>query len=983
MLLLPISLATALATSACASPSGSTAAPGAGSASAAAIIEASNLPKTIPAPLPDDPMAVTIHRLSNGMTVYISTDREKPRFSAYLPVRTGSRNDPSTSTGLAHYLEHMLFKGTDELGTTDMAAERPHIEEIERLYMELRAAEDDAARQETLTKIDRATQESSKFSIPNELSRLYAQMGIDGLNAYTWLDETVYIADVPSNRLEAWAAVEVERFSDPVFRLFYPELEAVYEEKNISLDSPYRRVNEAMMKSMFPGHPYGTQPTIGLVEHLKTPAYQDMVDYFQDWYGPNNMAIVLAGDIDAETAIPVLEASFGRLPVRKLGTAAPAEVTPMSSRVERVIEAEGETSIVLAWQTVPAKHEDRAALEVLDMLVDNGSSGLLNIALTTTQKVARAGSSPTFVKEAGWWRLSATAKEGQTPEELETLLLGVIDDLKRGSFSDDDLEAVKLADELQFQLELEYPGARVSKMTDAFIQGWDWPDMVASRARLQAVTREDVLRVARQYVGDAYAAVKRIPGSPELPKIEKPTISPVALDPSRKSGFSQRILGMEATPIEPKWLVEGEAFERAEAPSGVLLTAHNERNKLFLVSYRFDVGSWRSPGLCFALDLAQRSGTATKSNESIKKTLSKIGVDISVSCSDHATTVSVSGIDDKMEQGLALVQEWLGQVVIEDEALENAKNTKIGIRNDNLESPRFLGWALTSFGRRGGESAFLHQLSNVGLKKLTRGDVEALSRGLFSYRREVRYFGPRARAEVEPLLLTSEGLGATERREPNRYRRVERPTIYFLHRDVAKSSVSITVPRPPGEEVERASAEVWSSYLSGGMGGLIFQEVREARGLAYSAYAFVSTGSYADDEWFLGGSLGTQGDKTVDALTLMLELLLEHRFDTNTVSVAKAAMEEEFRTGRISPRRIPRKVSSWERAGLSGDPRPARRERTKSLSVDELQAWSDAVVKGDTAPVITVLGNRETVDLEALAAIGEVIEVKPEDLVSW
>ncbi|MGB1700056.1 MAG: M16 family metallopeptidase, partial [Nannocystaceae bacterium] len=561
------------------------------------ILEGSSLPALLPTALPDDSMGVTIHRLSNGITVYISTDREKPRFSANVPVRTGSRNDPAKSTGLAHYLEHMLFKGTDELGTMDMESERPHIEEVARLYGELRAAEDEAARNVILKKIDEATQESSKFSVPNELSRLYAQLGIEGLNAYTWLDQTVYIADIPANRLAAWAAVEYERFSDPVFRLFYPELEAVYEEKNISLDSPYRRMNQALMASLFPTHPYGTQPTIGLVEHLKTPAYQDMADYFEDWYAPNNMAIVLAGDIDAETAIPVLESTIGQIPARTLGTAEPATVTPMTSRVEQVVEAEGETSIILAWHTVAAGHEDRPAVRILDMLVDNSVSGILNVALTTTQKVARAGSSPSFHKEAGWWEMSATAKEGQTPEELERLLLGVVADLKKGAFTEEDLAAVKLRLELEYQVSLENNYGRVSTMTDAFVEGREWADVVASRARLQEVTREDVLRVANTYLGDAYAVVKRIPGTPTLPKIEKPTISPVELDPSRESEFSERILQIEAPAIEPVWIVEGESYARATSPGASLIAAKNERNQMFTVGYSFDLGSWKQPGI--------------------------------------------------------------------------------------------------------------------------------------------------------------------------------------------------------------------------------------------------------------------------------------------------------------------------------------------------------------------------------------------------
>ena len=222
----------------------------------------------------------TVHRLSNGPTVYISTDRQKPRFNAWIAVRTGSRNDPADSTGLAHYLEHMLFKGTDELGTLDFAAEKPLADQSAALYKQLRATSDPEARKRIFAELDALNQQISKHSVPNEMSRLYSSINVEGLNAFTSFDQTVYIADVPANRIDAWATVEGERFRDPVFRHFYSELEAVYEEKNLSLDSPDRRVFEQLFKGLFPSHPYGTQTTIGEIEHLKSPAFQDAGDYF-------------------------------------------------------------------------------------------------------------------------------------------------------------------------------------------------------------------------------------------------------------------------------------------------------------------------------------------------------------------------------------------------------------------------------------------------------------------------------------------------------------------------------------------------------------------------------------------------------------------------------------------------------------------------------------------------------------------------------
>ena len=185
----------------------------------AAIVAASNLPALLPAPLAGDAMGVTIHRLANGMTVYISTDREQPRISARIAVRAGSRNDPAESTGLAHYLEHMLFKGTGKLATLDIDKERPHLDRIAELYRELRATSAADARARILAELDAATQRSAAFAVPNEFVQLYASLGVTGVNAFTSNDQTVYIATVPSNRFAAWARVEAERFIDPQFRL--------------------------------------------------------------------------------------------------------------------------------------------------------------------------------------------------------------------------------------------------------------------------------------------------------------------------------------------------------------------------------------------------------------------------------------------------------------------------------------------------------------------------------------------------------------------------------------------------------------------------------------------------------------------------------------------------------------------------------------------------------------------------------------------
>src|SRR5690606_11007742 len=267
---------------------------------------------------------------------------------------------------LAHYLEHMVFKGTRALGTTDYQKEKVHLDKIAALYQQLRGEKDAAHRKAILAQIDAETQKSAAYAIPNELDQLYAALGIQGVNAFTGDDQTVYIADVPTNKLEQWAAIEGDRFQNPEFRLFWPELEAVYEEKNRTLDNPSWRMYEAMLTALFPQHPYGTQTTIGTVEHLKNPAYGDMVEYYRRWYVPNNMAILLAGDIDAGRARPVLERAFAGMAPKKLEEPPPGRLAPPDRRIERTIQAEGEQALYIAWPTVAIGHPDRVAVEVMD-----------------------------------------------------------------------------------------------------------------------------------------------------------------------------------------------------------------------------------------------------------------------------------------------------------------------------------------------------------------------------------------------------------------------------------------------------------------------------------------------------------------------------------------------------------------------------------------------------------------------------------------
>ncbi len=949
----------------------------------AEILAASDLPPTLATPLPGDGMGVTVHRLKNGLTVYISTDRQKPRVSAWVAVRTGSRNDPPTSTGLAHYLEHMLFKGTDELGTLDYAAEKPHLEKVAQLYKDLRATDDAARRAAIFAELDATNQEIAKHAVPNEMDRLYTTLGIDGINAFTSDDMTVYIGDLPTNRLEAWATLEAERFKDPSYRLFFTELESVYEEKNLSLDSPDGRASEAMMKQLFPQHPYGTQTTIGSIEHLKSPAYQDMIDYFHRWYAPNNMAVLLAGDIDAATALPVLERTLGAWAPHALEKPTPAVPGKITTRVASEVIGEGEQAVTLGWSTVPFTHPDEPVLQVMHWLLDNDAAGLLNVELELSQKVPDASAYGYSMLESGVFITRATAREGQPLEDVEALLLGVIAKLKAGDFTQQDIDAIVLANDISLKTQQESNDGRVSRLMQSYVFRQPWDKMIERDARLGKVTREDVMRAAKAYLGDGFSAVYRRAGKPTVAKIDKPKITAIPVDPSRKSKFGAQIEAMKSPELSPEWLVEGTHYVRQTLPAGPMIAVVNKRNDLFSLRYQFDRGYKRDAMLCHALDLLEQSGAADQPVEDFKRRLFALGSTIDFSCGANTSSIAIAGIDANMEATLALLETWMRQPKLDQGTLHKLGENVLSTRKDSMEDPDNLWGVLGEYAQFDRESDYLHAPSN---KLIAGARVEPLAKlvqGYLDHQHKTLYYGPRPAADVAKVVALGKSHRKLSHRPPLVYRKAKgnTPTIYFVHREVAKSYVSVTLPHGPGERARKPTARLLNTYLNGGMNALLFQEMREARGLVYFSYGAVDQGLYPDDPWAMTGGMGTQADKTPDALKTFLELVKTRPLDPGRIAVARTTVDQEFRSSRIDPRWSVFWIDSWDDAGEPSDPRPWYWEQIKALGDEPLKAFATSFA--DKPVIVGIIGDRNRIDMAALKEIGTVVELAPDKLFGY
>jgi|CXWL01.1.fsa_nt_gi predicted Zn-dependent peptidase len=931
------------------------------------------LAPTVPAvqesPRADDAMGVSIHRLPNGLTVYLSPNKGEPRVSARIAVRAGSKNDPSDSTGMAHYLEHMLFKGTTRLGTLDYEKERPHLERIRELYEELFKTKDEVGRAKIYKDIDAVNGLAAKSAVPNEIDRFYRSIGANRVNAFTSHESTVYQVSIPANRLEAWAVLEAERFKNPVFRLFQTELETVYEEKNRRDDNAESILYDEIGKNLFKIHPYGKE-IIGRLEHLKNPSLSKMYAFYDSWYAPNNMAIALSGDFDRKSALDLIKKHFVSWTPRPLPELPNWELPKPKNAEKHEVKYEAEQKVVLAWLTVSHAHPDADALNVMDMIVDNAAAGLLNLRLNQAQKVKASGSYPDANNDAGSWNVWATPKKGQSLEEAEALLLGVLDALKAGDFTDEDVAAVITDFEINEKAALESNESRAQLMAGSFLALEPWDRAVGRLDRIRAVTKADVVRVAKKYIGADRVTVYRRDAKPEIVKIAKPSFTPVAIDPSRESSFLKELLAIPAAPLEPRWLVAGRDYQITPVEGGRLYSTKNPYNDLFSLSFHFERGSRTERELCAAVDLLELSGAGPWTADEFKKKLYALGTSLTYSCGEQDSSVHLTGLDRNLWDSLQLMAQRFDWPNIESGTLSKMIDVALGSREDEKKNPGAVHYALGQVAMRGRDSDVLRRLSNAELKALEESRLKALIRDFPLHTWRAAYVGNRSHSEIAKLLENGRRLRPSPPRAPIKFLRPSAPRVLFTQRDMLQAQVGLFAADETFDPNRVVDYQYYSHYMGGSLSGVIFQEVRESRALAYSASGGHTTITDKGDDTQIWGQLGCQADKTPEAVKLMLSLLTDFPSSEKRFREAARAIEESYRSNPVPFRSIPATVIGWEDQGVEGgDPRPKRLAKALKYTLPQLESLAKSF-KGKPMTV-WILGHRDRVGLDALKSLGD------------
>lgn len=933
-------------------------------------------------PDPADPMAVHIYRLANGLEVHLTRNPEEPRFYAEIAVRAGSKQDPAESTGLAHYLEHMLFKGTERLGTLDWERERPHIERIAELYEEHFHETDPEKRAALYARINEASVAAAQFAVPNELDRLYDEMGSSMLNAHTWHEETVYKVGLPANRLEQWAIIEAERFRAPVFRLFQTELEIVYEEMNRWLDNKDAILRRAVAGQLYKVHPYGQQPTIGIPDQLKNPSLRNIGKYYETYYVPNNMAVFISGDIDIPAAIETIAARLSKWEAKPLPDPETWREPPLRGREFVEVTHEGEEMVLLSFRTVPRSHEDAEALLLLDMILDNSTAGLINLNLNQQQRVRRAGAYPEQYNDYGAQSLYGIPKDGQTLEEVERLLLDQIEIVKRGEFEDWLLPAIINDFKKNEKARLEDNASRVAMMRGAWIGFTPWPEAVRQIDRMARVTRGDVVRVANAYFGEDYVVGFRRDAKADIPQYPKPDLAKIEIDPTRESAFGAEVRRVAVDPIAPVFIEPGKDFVKRVDPRGRdLYHAHNPINDLFNFSITVDFGTHEDDSIQIATMLLNKAGTERLSMDDLQKEWYKLGTAFNMAAGDNETTITLTGLDENFDASVALLMELLRGPKTDPEVLDQMVAIILKQREDAKKQMDGLSAALVAYNRLGQDSHFLRMLPADALRALTVDQLFASIARLLEYKHAIAYTGSLPPDRVEAVLAAHYPV-AEDLKDPPPHRllNARRPgatEIYFTEKEGAQANIRLEFGTHPFDEANRTAVDLYNNYFAGGMSGIVFQELREARALAYAAGAAYRQGYRAGAEDLMLGVIQTQNDKAVEAVAAFIDLLDNLPESAERFAIAKESLVNQYRTGKIGFRGVIGAVRQWERLGLEVDPRERRFAALKAADMDTMRAFHAGVVRNQPK-LISVVGDPERIDFEGLAAHGEIKRIPPE-----
>ncbi len=935
----------------------------------------------------NDPTNSRWYTLKNGLTVILAQNSTKPRVQTLIATKAGSSSDPAENTGLAHYLEHMLFKGTDKYGSLDFKKEKVFLDQIDALYEKYNHTTDESERSEIYKEIDSVSGEAAKFAIANEYDKMLQAIGAQGTNAFTSFERTVYVNDVPSNQVSTWLDIEAERFRNPVLRLFHTELEAVYEEKNRTLDNDGRQVYEELLAASFPNHNYGRQTTIGTIEHLKNPSLVKIREYYNTFYVPNNMAVIMVGDIDLASTFLEVEKKFSYMKAKPVPTINSEESGEVFQKQIINVVGPSQESLMMGYRVPDAMDKDADLVNLVDLILANSSAGLIDLNMVKAQRCIQAYSSTMLLKDRGLHFFGGTPLEGQSLEELQELFYQQIQLLKSGEFDMELVQSIVLNQKVSKIREYDSYRATAYSLMDAFVMNNSWSSELAKLDHMLTYSKEDVTNFANRYYSEGHVVVyKRQGEKTQSLKVEKPEITKVEVNRGKTSPFVADILGRKTKAIAPQILEYEKEIAFGEIDGKVpVWKVKKGDDQLFAMYYVLDIGSLHDQKLALAVEYLEYLGTDEYTPDDISTEFYKLACNYGVSTGGEQSYVYLNGLASEFDEAVKLFEHLLQNAVADEEKLKQMIAQKLKSRKDAKLNKGAIMYRLRNYALYGEQNPSTYFLSEEELMKISGEELTTYIHNLSNYKHKVFYSGPLTLEELDVKLskvhtIPAEFLPTPPLKEFEMLD-TDGKSVYIAHYDMVQAEIMWLKKSSELDIQEAADIDMFNEYFGGGMSSIVFQEIREAKALAYSTYSFYSEANKLGENNIVLAYVGTQSDKMKEGIEAMNVLLAELPEDQKTFDNGKQALKQNLETSRILKTSILFNYDQALKLGVKEDMRKLTSERLKSISLSDVTEFHKNRIAGDFTYI--VLGDREKIDTAYLAKYGEVKELSLEELFGY
>ena len=954
----------------------------------AVIILCCVLAQVIGAQSPSD---VKSFKLDNGLTVWLNEDHTQSSVFGAVVVNAGSKDSPAT--GMAHYFEHIMFKGTDKIGTINYEAEKIYLDSIAVEYDLLAKTTDEIQRKEIQKEINRLSIEAAQYAIPNEFNTLLSQMGGSGINAGTSYDKTIYYNTFVPQYINQWLELNSERLINPVFRLFQSELETVYEEKNMYDDQTFNKAFEKLFERLFMPHPY-QYPIIGITEHLKNPQLSEMEKFYNDYYKAGNMGLILSGDFSSEEIMPVIKEKFGRIQAGNAPENPIYEIPPFKGKeTEHFLVPIPFVKIsTLAWRGIPVGSSDENALNVaLKLLSNNSSTGYLNM-LGTDGKLLAAEIESLNMNDAGILIAIVIPKLFfQSYAKAEKLIINEIERIKTGDFTEGDLQSVKMEMKRNYEMGLESLQSKANTLLDVFSQGKEWADYLKEMEQIDKLTKADIVEVANRYfIGDYLYCTKKT-GRYKDEKVQKPGFAPIVpQNKGEESEYAKKLIEEAAsTPVvRPRTIdFEKDVITTQITPLITLYTKENPVNGVFTMKLNYMKGTNSDKLIAPMSEYMSDLSTDSLSYKEFMSGLQKLGGTINFNSNEYCFGIDITGFEENIEPILQYVSHFMTNVKPDKKALKRGISGDKFNRRAMRKEPDNIADAIYEYVIHGKNSTYLTMPSVKAIKKKGKDGLLDIFYDVIKTECDIHYAGNLPTGKVKNLV---NNYFETDKITQKAYAPVfydlnmyDKPVVFVVDNPKAKQSIVNSYTFTPNELDEDflASSNFFNTYFGRGMSSIIFQEIREFRSLAYGAYSQYNRPRmvHKDKGSYLKCHLSTQSDKTIEALSVLDSLLKDMPQRPENIVQTKQVLRNNINSAYPSFRNISPRIAYLKRIGYNDDLNNILLNKLDGMDMNTLADFYNHNVKSKTTCYV-ITGNLKDIDMDKLKSFGEVKVVKMKEI---